>query len=157
MSTSTRASRIPFDDEYVRELGEATYIFSYLEWGVVCSIDHLEPGYVNTNKGTAGTIADKFVSVAASSTLLSASALSEVQAASARFKVLVVPRNMLVHGNPYTPASGNQQLLYNGKSGWKEWSIADIQSVASEFEELAIEVNRLFHLYLRPLRPQSNG
>jgi hypothetical protein len=149
-----RHSRIPFNDHYVRELGAATYIFSYLEWGVVCCIDCLEPGYVSlSNKGTAGNIGDKFNAVVCKSILIPPNVKSDVLAAAKRFSLLVDDRNKLIHGNPYTAATGDQQLLYNGKSGRKEWNVSDIQSVASEFETLAIEVNQLFHDHLKTLRP----
>ncbi|SFI37681.1 hypothetical protein SAMN04515618_12025 [Collimonas sp. OK307] len=146
-------SLIPFNDQYVRELGVATYIFSYLEWGIVWSIECLEHGYINmASKGTAGAIADKFKSVASRSTVLPANIMVEIQMAADKFKALVTDRNMLIHGNPYTAVTGSQQLLYNGKSGWREWSITDIQAVAAEFETLAIEVNRLFRAHLWALR-----
>jgi len=146
---SRQNSRIPFDIQYVQELGAATYIFSYLEWGVVCCIERFEAGYAsNPKKGTAGNIAEKFVAVVKNSTTLTPDARVAAEAASNKFLSLIGDRNRLIHGNPYTSASGAQQLLYNGKSGWKEWSIVEIQAVAKQFEDLAIEVNSLLHNYL---------
>jgi len=142
-------SRIPFDDLYVQELGAAVYIFGYLEWGVVCCIEHFETGYAsNPHKGMARNIAEKFVAVVKRSTSLTSDARLAAEAASKRFLELIDDRNRLIHGNPYSSASSAQQLLYNGKSGWKEWSVVEVQTIAKKFEDVAIEVNDLFHKHL---------
>ena len=146
---TARPSCIPFNEDYVQELGAAMYIFSYLEWGVVCCNVCLEPGYEHiVDKGTAHNIAEKFQSLVRRSTSIPLNVKPAIEDCANKFLALVADRNMLVHGNPYTAISGSQQLLYSGKSGRKEWAVDEIRAVAAKFEELAIEVNKVFHNHL---------
>ena len=39
-------TRVPFDDDYVKLVGTAVYLFSYYEWAIIYVIERLEPGFV---------------------------------------------------------------------------------------------------------------
>ena len=39
-------TRVPFDEDYVKLVGTAVYLFSYYEWTIIYMIERLEPGFV---------------------------------------------------------------------------------------------------------------
>ena len=39
-------TRVPFDEDYVKLLGKAVYLFSYYEWAVIYLVERLEAGFV---------------------------------------------------------------------------------------------------------------
>ena len=39
---------LPVEESYVLAIGRAAYIFSYLEWIVVCCCEKMEPNYLYT-------------------------------------------------------------------------------------------------------------
>ena len=39
-------TRVPFDDDYVKLVGTAVYLFSYYEWTITYVVERLEPGFV---------------------------------------------------------------------------------------------------------------
>jgi hypothetical protein len=55
----------------------------------------------------------------------------------------------LLHGKPFTGEGGEQRLRYESKAGKVvDWNIAEISSLAKEFEAASIEANELFHKHL---------
>ena len=39
-------TRVSFDDDYVKLVGTAVYLFSYYEWAIIYVVERLEPGFV---------------------------------------------------------------------------------------------------------------
>ena len=38
--------RVPFDENYVSQIGKAVYLFSYYEWTIIYLVEQLQPGFV---------------------------------------------------------------------------------------------------------------
>jgi hypothetical protein len=143
IATSSREPRILVAGEYAAALGRAVYTFSYLEWSVVWLTETLSPDFLSRVGGmTAGTIAREFETLASASTDADA---GELQSLADTFSALVLERNGLVHGVPYTSAAGDQRLQHVGKSGRRDWSLEAIHSVTDKFEAAAIIATRLLH------------
>jgi hypothetical protein len=140
--------RISVDDSYLRSLGRAIYHFQYLEWGVVYLCERLEPGYIHSVKGkTSKMIARDFERLAPTWTGVSAVAARLVGLAKS-FLDLADRRNGLVHATPYTEHDSSQQLGYSGRSGEYKWSGHQIDALALDCQNAAIEANDLFHNHL---------
>ncbi len=105
---------------------------------------------MNKSQGqTSGTIANDFVN-AVEKCELTNQVKFEIAAAAKVFKSLTLLRNDLLHANPYTAEGGEQRLLRRGYAGKNvDWTIDEIDSAALAFENCAVEVNRLFHEYLK--------
>ena len=39
-------TRVPFDDDYVKLVGTAVYLFSYYEWAIIYVVERLQPGFL---------------------------------------------------------------------------------------------------------------
>lgn len=145
--------RIRVASDYLSAVGRATYNFAYLEWVIIWTGQELAPGFISkAQKLTAGQISERFATIV--------SALDEQHPArvallevAASFKDLVIIRNQLMHAKPYTADRGEQRLLYNGKSGRKDWPADAILETAAAFEALAIKGNNIFHRVLRSAKP----
>ena len=104
----------------------------------------MEPGFViNVGSLTAGEIARKFKSFVGKNS--ADSDLPRLTKLATAFVDLVGERNELMHGRPFTSQGGEQRLLYNGKSGRRDWSIEEIIKAARSFESAAIEAGDLLH------------
>jgi hypothetical protein len=137
--------RIPAADEYLQDLGRATYNFAYLEWGIIWLTETIERGFLaKATKLTAGQIADRFWREASkiADSEADKSALLELAEV---FKNLVEDRNRLIHGNPFTAGDGEQRLQYNGKHGRKDWTIALMQEFSDRVALASVEAGRLLH------------
>jgi hypothetical protein len=138
-----RDPKIPVAEEYVAALGRAAYNFSYLEWGIVWLTETLSPDFLKRVGGmTAGMIAREFEILAAACSEPDA---SELQSLAAVFKMLVLDRNALFHGVPYTAADGEQRLRHIGPAGRRDWSVENICDAARRFEDAAIHATKLLH------------
>ena len=43
-------TRVPFDDDYVKLIGTAVYLFSYYEWAIIYVVERLEPALVHNSR-----------------------------------------------------------------------------------------------------------
>ena len=137
--------RIPVADEYLRALGRATYNFAYLEWGIVWLTETLERNFLReVSRLTAGQIAQRFSAVVRKLPDAEKDKAALQQPATV-FSDLVEDRNRLMHGNPHTAAGGEQRLLYDGKHGRKDWTIASIVDFSDRTATASIEASRLLH------------
>jgi hypothetical protein len=133
-------TRIPFGRGYGAALGEAVYIFSYLEWGVVYCVEQLKPNYLSSiSSKTAGQTARDLLNAAEA--LPDSQIRTECVASAERFHFVVQDRNALVHSNPATSPSGAQLLFRHGEP----WLEVEIEQLSNKFAILAIEVNDLYH------------
>lgn len=136
---------IPAKDQYLRELGRATYNFAYAEWGIVWLAETLEPGFLSDAQTlTAGQIARRFSS-AVEKVPVTEHDLAELIELAKRFLGLVEERNRLLHGNPFTADDGEQRLLYSGKHGRKEWTEKLVQQFSDDAAILGSAAGRLLH------------
>jgi hypothetical protein len=137
--------RVPVGEDYVAALGRATYVFSYTEWVAAYCCEKMESGFVGklrTNKMTAGNIADKLVSLVGKRP--AGPDTQRCVDAAAEFKRLTLRRNDLIHSNPGTAPSGDQQLFRHGNA----WTVQSINDVADEFATNGIELNDIYHKVL---------
>ena len=136
---------IPANDQYLRELGRATYNFAYVEWGIVWLAEALEPGFLRDAQTlTAGQIARRFLT-AVEKTPVTEPDLPELAALARSFLGLVEERNRLIHGNPFTADNGEQRLLYSGKHGRKDWTEELMQQFSDDAATLGSDAGRLLH------------
>ena len=60
-------TRVPFDDDYVKLMGPAVYLFSYYEWAIIYAVERLEPGFLpeycrKQSRGmTPGAVSKRFM------------------------------------------------------------------------------------------------
>ena len=149
MAETTR--RISVSPEYVNALGYAVYCFCYLEWGAIWIIERFEPKYVHRiqiQKKTARDVADRLKTLATGAKGLEKPIHKRLVEFATLFKDLVERRNWLVHAKPFTGENGEQRLNYVGKAGKVDWTIAEINSLAKQFEDASIEAGELFHEHL---------
>ena len=105
----------------------------------------MQPGFVATvGSLTAGQIAGRFEQFVSRFTSEDQDH-PRLKALAASFIDLVGERNALMHGRPFTGQGGEQRLLYNGKSGRRDWTIEGIDEAARAFEGAAIEAGNLLH------------
>jgi hypothetical protein len=108
---------IPAQDQYLRELGRATYNFAYLEWGIVWLTETLQPNFLGAAQAlTAGQIALRFID-AVERVPASEPDQRQLTELARKFSELVEDRNRLIHGNPITSSDGEQRLIYLGRHG----------------------------------------
>ena len=132
-------------DQYLRELGRATYNFAYVEWGIVWLAETLEPGVLSEAQTlTAGQIAQRF-SRAVERVPVSEPDQSKLAELARGFLGLVEERNRLIHGNPFTAANGEQRLFYSGKHGRKDWTEKLMQQFSDDAATLGSAAGRLLH------------
>jgi hypothetical protein len=136
---------IPAKDQYLRELGRATYNFTYVEWGIVWLTETLEPGFLRDAETlTAGQIARRFSS-AVERVPATEPDQPELTELVRRFLELVEERNRLIHGNPFTADNGDQRLLYTGRHGRRDWTEEHMQQFSDDAATLGSVAGRLLH------------
>jgi hypothetical protein len=136
--------RIPVGDDYLVALGRATYHFAYLEAGAVWVGETIGRGFIDRCRTlTAGQIGGHLIELAAETA--NDEDHHEITEFARVFADLVVLRNKLIHGRPYTAKDGVQQLQYNGKHGLMSWPVHQIESAAEAFQDAALQANRIIH------------
>ena len=137
--------RIPVGSNYINALGGATYNFAYLEWGIICLHETIHRGFLIKSKNlTAGQIAKSFLQ-AVERLAPSDHDKAALEDLATSFDELVVDRNRLMHGNPFTASGGEQRLAYDGKHGRKDWTPALIDEFSDELAKNSIEAGRILH------------
>ena len=110
--------RVPFDDDYVKLLGTAVYLFSYYEWTIIYIVEVLELGFVaeysRKKSMTSGQVYERF-KCALASYAGDHGVKEELRICSREFDGLVHKRNALIHAHPSTDVGGAQILNYQGK------------------------------------------
>jgi hypothetical protein len=135
--------------EYTNALGYAVYCFCYLEWHAICIIERFHPKYIHQlPRKTAGQVADHLKALATRANGLEESTHKRLISFATLFKELVERRNSLVHAEPFTGEKREQRLSYPGKAAKVDWTLAELTSVAKQFEDASIEANELFHKHL---------
>lgn len=139
-------TQIPIDDEYAAMVGKAMYAFSYYEWSIIYTIQHLTPSsnYVRSycrDKGnlTAGDVHMDFCcAIRQSEFPLSPELKRELKKCAAEFQQLIFDRNTLAHAHPIT-FEGDQILNYQGSSSSpipdRKWTIEEIERLIADIDE----------------------
>ncbi|MDE4099099.1 hypothetical protein [Phaeobacter gallaeciensis] len=136
---------IPASEQYLRNLGRATYNFAYLEWAIVWLAESLEPGFLNEAPTlTAGQIARRFTN-AVERVPAAAPDQSRLVELATEFSKIVEERNRLIHGNPFTADNNEQRLLYSGKHGRKDWTLELIDQFSDAAATLSSAASRILH------------
>ena len=111
--------RVPFDENYVSQIGKAVYLFSYYEWTIIYLVEQLQPGFVKSySRGKPMTSGDvlkafkKAIKQAPSDYYGNNTAFWDCFN---EFKRLKPKRDALVHAHPITDIDGSQILNYQGE------------------------------------------
>ena len=142
--------RVPFDDDYVKLLGIAVYLFSYYEWTIIWIVEVLEPGflaeYLRKNPMTSGQVKCRFKGALAS---YAGDHGKELRICSREFDGLVHRRNALIHAHPSTDVGGAQILNYQSKPTKPitdmKWTSDDINIFVEEVDTAFCRASDLLH------------
>lgn len=138
-------NQIPVENDYLLALGRAAYNFAYLEWGIIHLADQYTQGFLELSHTlTAGQISRQFGEIVIRMPD-DFEQKTEVEEVATQFGSLVVNRNKLMHGNPFSADGGEQRLTYAGRHGPKDWTIEEINTFSDQTAELSIAVVRLIH------------
>ena len=111
--------RVPFDENYVKLLGETIYLFSYYEWTIIYLVEQLQPGFVRKYSRektmTSGGILKKFKIALEQTSNDFDGNKAALQDCFNEFDRLIPKRNALVHAHPITDIDGAQILNYQGE------------------------------------------
>ncbi|QHD09780.1 hypothetical protein [Pseudomonas sp. R76] len=132
--------RISVDNEYIKDLGLATFAFAQLEWNVVWCCECLQGNYIRKlERKTAGNIASDFIRFA--KRVRGPELRAALVESGENFKILVKSRNGLLHAKPGTDKDGGQRLFRDGAS----WTTASLKEIADEFTECSLIFNAYIH------------
>jgi hypothetical protein len=131
--------RVVVDDEYIKALGRALFVFARLEWDAVWCIEEMSPGSIGlVSERTAGGVGRELANrVGALNLPLGHPLISTVN----EFQQLVHVRNAICHGKPGTDVDGGQRLFHDGVP----WTVEKINEAADAFSVCQIKLND--HLY----------
>ena len=145
--------RVPFDENYVRLLGKAIYLFSYYEWTIIYLVEQLQPGFVEKySRGkpmTSGVILKKFKIALEQPSNDFDGNKAELKDCFNEFARLKPKRDALVHAHPITDIDGAQILNYQGELSKSisdlKWDEEEICDFARDIDAAACRASELFH------------
>ncbi len=147
-------TRVPFDDDYVKLVGTAVYLFSYYEWAIIYVIERLEPGFVaeycrgHWRGMTSGQVSKRFMKAVEGYAGDRGATKEELWCCCRVFDSLVHNRNALIHAHPITDEGGAQILSYQGSPSRQisdmRWEIASIEEFVREVDASACEASNIF-------------
>lgn len=147
-------SKIPFETDYVLNLGETVYKFSYYEWIIIYIVEILNPGFVKDysrakSPMTSGAVKNKFEQAIESTDFTEfAVAKHEMMQCFGEFKQLVEKRNALIHAHPISYKTGAQILAYQGNLSKVisdyTWTNENITALNQEIESASERVSEIF-------------
>lgn len=141
-------SRVPSHPEYLLALGQAAYSYCYLEWQVIWLAKKLDPVFEihSTHELTGGKIAGLFkAAVRTAKPGLADETYRRLRGGYAELFRLVSIRSDLLHAHPFTAQDGSQRLGRYKNGAIVEWTLDAIDNACRRFDELAIELNDIFH------------
>lgn len=148
--------RIPFDDDYVEEVGKAVYMFAYYEWAIIYLVERLQPGFVRAycrgrRRMTSGTVRKRFGNALDSYTGSHGVDEARLEECYQKFDSLIPKRNALIHAHPITGVNRSQILNYQGNPSQlisdMKWEHSQIEEFMKEIDEAACEANELLHQF----------
>ena len=150
-------TRVPFDEDYVKLVGTAVYLFSYYEWTIIYIIERLEPGFVaeysREQTMPSGEVLNRFKRALEQDAGGHDVDRSTLRSCSDEFAGLVDKRNALIHAHPITDIGGAQILNYQSKPSRPisdmKWEDVDIEKLTEEVDEAACRANELLRWFKR--------
>ena len=151
--------RVPFDEDYVKLVGTAVYLFFYYEWTVIYVIDLLEPGflpeYCRHPRGiTSGKVSERFKTAVDNYHGGKGVETTELECCSQIFYDLVQRRNALIHAHPITDEGGAQILNYQASPSKQisdmKWESVRLEEFICKIDVAAYQIGNVFE-YLRRL------
>ena len=147
-------TRVPLDDDYVKLVGTAVYLFSYYEWAIIYAVERLEPGFVpeycrkHWRGMTSGAVSTRFMRAVERYAGDKGVEKTELECCWLTFDHLVQKRNALVHAHPITDDDGAQILNYqtsptNQMSDMK-WKVPSLQEFIHEVDVAACRIGEMF-------------
>ena len=147
-------TRVPFDDDYVKLIGTAVYLFSYHEWAIIYVVERLEPGFVtkycrNHSRGmTSGAVFKRFMHAVERYAGDKGVEKTELKCCGLTFDHLVQKRNALIHAHPITADGGAQILNYQASLAKQisdmKWEVASLQEFIHEVDAAACQIGKVF-------------
>ena len=147
-------TRVPFDDDYVKLVGTAVYLFSYYEWAIIYVVERLEPGFVpeycrKHRRGmTSGTVFTCFMNAVERYAGDKGVEKTELKCCGLTFDHLVQKRNALIHAHPITDDGGAQILNYQASPAKQisdmKWEVASLQEFIHEVDAAACQIGEMF-------------
>ena len=147
-------TRVPFDDDYVKLVGTAVYLFSYYEWAIIYVVERLEPGFVpeycrKHQRGmTSGDVSTRFMHAVERYAGDKGVEKTELQCCGLTFDHLVQKRNALIHAHPITDDGGAQILNYQASPTKQisemKWEIASLQEFIHEVDAAVCQTGEMF-------------
>ena len=145
--------RVPFDENYVRLLGKAIYLFSYYEWTIIYLVEQLQSGFVEKySRGkpmTSGGVLNAFKAAMKPAQNELCGNKAALQDCFNEFDRLKPKRDALVHAHPITDIDGAQILNYQGELSkpisdlkWDEEKVCDF---ARDIDAAVCRASELFH------------
>ena len=136
-------TRVPFDEDYVKLVGTAIYLFSYYEWAIIYVVERLEPGFVpeccrkHSRGTTSGAVSKRFMHAVERYAGDKGVEKTELKCCRLIFDRLVRKRNVLTHAHPITVDGGAQILNYQASLAKQmsdmTWELASLQEFVREF------------------------
>ena len=146
-------TRVPFDDDYVKLVGTAVYLFSYYEWAIIYVVERLEPGFVDEycrkhrSGMTSGTVFTRFMNAVEHYAGDKGVEKTELKCCELTFDHLVQKRNLLIHAHPITDDGGAQILNYPASPAKQisdmKWDVASLQEFIHEVDAAACQIGKM--------------
>ena len=148
-------TRVPFDEDYVRLVGKAVYLFSYYEWAVIYLVERLEPGFVaeysREKSMTSRVVLNRFERALEQNVGGHGVDRMRLESCSHEFGGLIDKRNALIHAHPITDIDGAQILNYQGNPSKPisdmKWKPSDIEKFVEKIDAAAVRANELLHQF----------
>ena len=148
-------TRIPFDEIYVKLIGQAVYTFSYYEWQIIYLVEQLQPGFVKAYSRPCGKppMASYRVFEAFEAALKEAPSdfdgnKEAFKACMNKFKNLIPRRNALIHAHPITDINGAQVLNYQSALSKPisdlKWDEKEISNFIKAVDEAVCQASKVF-------------
>ena len=147
-------TRVPFDDDYVKLMGTAVYLFSYYEWAIIYAVERLEPGFLpeycrkHSRGMTSGAVSKRFMHAVERYAGDKGVEKTELKCCELTFDRLVQKRNALIHAHPITDDSGAQILNYQASLAKQisdmKWEVASLQEFIHEVDAAACQIGEMF-------------
>lgn len=151
-------SNNPATDEYYNALGQATFIFSTLEWNVVCIARKIKVDFITREfytKWTSGKVNKKFIEILKSNKELLGNIYDKLFTHAEEFGKIIDRRNAFVHSQPITGHDGSAMLAHYEFISSFHWKIEELDSFSKEAEELSQKFNHILHYEMPELKEQS--
>ncbi|MGU3538422.1 hypothetical protein [Methylobacterium sp. A54F] len=141
-------SRGPATQDYYSALGQAMFVFSCLEWNLVCIALRIDRDFADKKfykSMTSWKAYEKFRKTFQHKGLGASPLEERLLALADEFSALVKRRNDIVHSQPATGADGSAMLSRYQFIDTFQWAIADLDAFTQDAENLSMRLNHILH------------